>query len=645
MGTRTYASEAGNAGEGPAWLAALIDAAPLAIGFSRDGVMVDANPAYVRLFGYDHIEEIRGRSILEQIAQSHRAEIQTKIVKRARGEEPPSRYRSRGVRRDGSEFPFEVTTTRVLTPEGALTIAFISDLSEHDEAVQAARASEERFRTLSAAAFEGVFIHENGKIVLANETGTAMYGYEPGEIIGRTVADLTAPESQARAAAYVAAASTAHYEGFARRKDGSTFPVELHARSLEHQGRKTRVAVIRDVTEHKRIEAEQRALAERVRHAQKLESLGMLAGGVAHDFNNILTIVTNRLTLLRNDAKLDDAALGHIDTIANAVDRAADLCRQMLAYAGKATLVSEAIDLSALVADMSSMLELSMSKKVTLTRDLATHLPMTLGDPTQIRQVIMNLVINASEAIGEAAGTVRVSTGSCDLGADAFSRSAAGGDPEPGKYVYLRVEDDGIGMDAETVAQMFDPFFTTKFVGRGLGMAAVLGIVRGHSGVIEVDSTPGKGTCIRVYFPVQVVENSQKPSPAPARARGEGVVLVVDDEHAVRASTQLLLQELGFEAVLARDGVEALDILKDARHHVDVVLLDATMPRMAGAETLQEIRKLAPRIPVVLSSGYLTSGSESRAVYGTMADALLAKPYTVDELLESLTRAMRHGRK
>ena len=644
MGMRTYANDARDAGEGHAWLAALIDEAPLAIGFSRDGVMVDANPAYVRLFGYGSIAEIRGRSILEQIAQSHRAEIQGRVAKRARGEESQSRYRSRGVRRDGSEFPFEVTTTRVLTPDGALTIAFISDLSEHDEAVFAARASEERFRTLAAAAFEGVFIHEAGRIVLANEAGAAMYGYEPEEIIGRTVAELTARESQERTAAYQAAELTAHYEGFARRKDGSTFPVELHARSLEHQGKKTRVAVIRDVTERKRIEAEQRALAERVRHAQKLESLGMLAGGVAHDFNNILTIVTNRLALLRNDAKLGDAALGHIDTIANAVERAGELCRQMLAYAGKATLVSEAIELSALVADMSSMLELSISKKVTLARELATNLPMALGDPTQIRQVIMNLVINASEAIGEAAGTVRVSTGVSDLGAEAFARSAAGGDPKPGKYVYLRVDDDGIGMNAQTVAQMFDPFFTTKFVGRGLGMAAVLGIVRGHSGAIEVDSTPGKGTSIRVFFPVQAVEKSRKPSPAPARARGEGVVLVVDDEQAVRASTQLLLQELGFEAVLARDGVEALDILKDGRHHIDVVLLDATMPRMAGAETLQEIRKLAPRIPVVLASGYLTSGSESRSMYGTMADALLAKPYSVDELLESLNRAMRHGR-
>ncbi|MGH7329689.1 MAG: response regulator, partial [Polyangiaceae bacterium] len=320
-------------------------------------------------------------------------------------------------------------------------------------------------------------------------------------------------------------------------------------------------------------------------------------------------------------------------------------CRQMLAYAGKATLVSEAVDLSALVADMSSMLELSVSKKVTFARELAVSLPMVVGDPTQIRQVIMNLVINASEAIGEAAGTVRVSTGAGELGADAFARSAAGGDPKPGKYAYFCVEDDGIGMDAPTVAQMFDPFFTTKFVGRGLGMAAVLGIVRGHSGVIDVESTPGKGTRVRIFFPAHAIDKPRAPSPAPVLARGEGVVLVVDDEQAVRASTQLLLQELGFEAVLARDGVEALDILRTESHGIDVVLLDATMPRMAGAETLREIRKLAPRVPVILSSGYLTAGSEARTASGIMADAVLAKPYTVEELLESLNRAMRHARK
>ena len=199
-------------------------------------------------------------------------------------------------------------------------------------------------------------------------------------------------------------------------------------------------------------------------------------------------------------------------------------------------------------------------------------------------------------------------------------------------------------MDAQTVAQMFDPFFTTKFVGRGLGMAAVLGIVRGHAGVIDVESAPRTGTRIRTFFPAQAVERSAKPSPAPVLARGEGVVLVVDDEQAVRASTQLLLQELGFEAVLARDGVEALDILRNGPYRIDVVLLDATMPRMAGAETLREIRKIAPKVPVVLASGYLTAGSEGRSVHGTTADAVLAKPYTVEELLESLTRAMRHAR-
>jgi two-component system cell cycle sensor histidine kinase/response regulator CckA len=630
-----------------AWLQALFDESPMAIGFSRDGVMLDANAAYVSLLGYGSVAELRGRSILEQIAPSHRARIDEMVAQRARGQGPPHRYQSRGLRKDGSEFPFEITTTRVVVPDGPLTIAFITDLSERDAALEALRASEERFRTLSAGAFEGVFLHADGKIVLANETGAAMYGFDAASIIGVSLRELTAPESHELVADHVRRGTTAPYEGVARRKDGSTFVAEVLGRTLLHQGRPTRVTIIRDVTERRRLEGEQRALAERMRQGQKLESLGVLAGGVAHDFNNILTVIANGVALAKREGGLGPAA-AHLDAIALAAERAADLCRQMLAYAGKAALVREAVDLSAIVAEMSSMLEISVAKKATLVRELAPALPSFLGDATQIRQIAMNLVLNASEAIGATRGTVRVSTGMGTYAAEAFARSPAGGEPKGGAYVYLEVRDDGVGMDEATVAQMFDPFFTTKFVGRGLGMAAVLGIVRGHAGAIDVETAPGVGTRIRIYFPVSAAAHPiASARPAAEELKGEGLVLVVDDEKNVRISTQLLLQEFGFEVIVARDGVEAIALFEAQSGRIGAVLLDLTMPRMDGLETLKELRRIAPGVPVVLTSGYGATPpglSEIGAEPGVAPDAVLAKPYAAAQLVGTLQQVMRAAR-
>ena len=623
------------------WLQALFDESPVAIGFSRDGVMLDANPAYVRLFGHESATELRGRSILEQIAPSHRADVRERVAQRARGERlPPERYQSRGLRKDGTEFPFEVTTTRVVVPDGPLVIAFISDVSEREDALRALIASEERFRILSAAAFEGVFVHAEGKILLANEAGAAMYGFDPASLVGASLMDLTDPASRAVVAEHLRSGSAEPYEGIARRKDGSTFVAEVRGRTLSHQGRPTRVTVIRDVTERKRIETEQRALEERVRQAQKLESLGVLAGGVAHDFNNILTVISNGVALAKRDAVLGAASPAHLDAIALAAKRATELCRQMLAYAGKARLQRESVDLSAVVGEMSSMLEASVSKKATLVRELAPGLPRLLGDATQIRQIVMNLVINASEAISAPHGTIRISTGTGTYEAESFARSAAGGELKVGEYVWLEVEDDGVGMDAQTRAQMFDPFFTTKFVGRGLGMAAVLGIVRGHEGAIDVESRPGHGTRIRVFFPASSAEPDRATSAPASQVRGEGLVLVVDDEKNVRISTEFLLRGFGFDVIAARDGAEAIEVFRSESRRIDVVLLDLTMPRMDGIETMRELRRIAPEARVVLTSGYGSVDLEEETKRGEGPNAILPKPYAAERLLATLREVM-----
>jgi PAS domain S-box-containing protein len=629
------------------WLQALFEETPMAIGFSRDGIMLDANAAYVHLFGYDSVAELRGRSVLEQVATSHRAHIVQMITQRARGAALPERYESRGLRKDGTEFPFDITTTRVTLEDGPLTIAFISDTTERAMALDAMRASEEKFRTLSDAAFEGVFIHTGGKIILANEAGAEMFGSDASSLVGTSLLDHASPESRATVAENVRRGVTEPYDAVGLRKDGTSFIAELRGRSLALQGASARVTIIRDVTELRRVEAEQRALAERVRHAQKLESLGVLAGGVAHDFNNLLTVIANGVALAKRDSAAGRALDVHLDTIALASERAADLCRQMLAYAGKAAFAHEAVDLSALVNEMSSMLEVSVDKKAALVRELGRELPLVLGDATQIRQVVMNLVINAAEAIGGARGTVRVSTGAATYDADALARSVAGGDPRPGPYVHIEVRDDGIGMDPKTLAQMFDPFFTTKFMGRGLGMAAVLGIVRGHAGAIEVESSPGEGTRIRVCFPASAEARLGESSIPANEPEGTGVVLVVDDERSIRASTGMLLEGFGYEVLTAADGVEAVEVFGAESARIGAVLLDLTMPRMSGVEALAEIRRMAPDVPIVLTSGYGDAALETSRTGARPAlapDAVLAKPYGSDELLTTLRRIMQRAR-
>jgi len=613
----------------------------LAIGFSRDGVVPDANPAYARLFGYDGVAELRGRPLLEQIAPSHRPQIVELLAQRARGDSLPHRYQTRGLRKDGTEFPFEVSTARVVVADGPLLIAFIADVSEREDALQALKASEERFRTLSAAALEGVFLHTDGKIVLANEAGAAMYGFDPASMVGASLMELTAPESRALVADHIQRGATEPYEGIALRRDESTFIAEVRGTTLSHQGRPTRVAIIRDITERKRMEAEQRALGERIQQAQKLESLGVLAGGVAHDFNNILTIIMNGVALAKREAGVGQKYAYHLDAVALAAGRAAELCRQMLAYAGKARLSQEPVELSALVEDTWRMLEASISKKATLEQELAPGLPTLLGDPTQIRQIVMNLVLNASEAIAGPQGTIRISTGAGTYDASAFARSVAGDALKAGRYVWLEVRDDGVGMDAPTVAQMFDPFFTTKFVGRGLGMASVLGMVRGHGGAIDVESSPGRGTRVRVFFPASTLEPARSALAPTPELRGQGVVLVVDDEKNVLLSTDLLLRGFGFEVVVARDGAEAVGVFRARAAEIDVVLLDLTMPRMNGLETLRQLRCIAPAVPVILTSGYGEGPFDDEPKRGEGPDAVLPKPYAAEHLLATIQRVMR----
>lgn len=380
-------------------------------------------------------------------------------------------------------------------------------------------------------------------------------------------------------------------------------------------------------------------MESKLQETQKLESLGVLAGGIAHDFNNLLTGVLGNATLAASEMPEGSPAHAFLAQIEKAASRAADLCRQMLAYSGKGRFDVKALDLNALIRETMSLLGISISKRARLDFDFASSLPAVLADATQLRQIVMNLVINASESLGERDGTVRVATGTEHLDAAALSTANAAPDAHEGNFVFLEVSDTGSGMEPDVLKRIFDPFFTTKFTGRGLGLAAVLGIVRGHHGALTVTSTLGSGTCFRVMLPAsdKIAESDAAPE-LPEQWRGSGTVLVVDDEDTVRHVAMRLLGYLGFETVAAADGREAMKLLPSLGE-LQFVFLDLTMPHMDGQQTLREMRKLRPDLRVLIMSGFSTEDVATRFQNDRFVD-FIQKPFNLGQTREKIRRLL-----
>lgn len=398
-----------------------------------------------------------------------------------------------------------------------------------------------------------------------------------------------------------------------------------------------------DITARKQAEEERRRLEAQLQHTQKLESLGILAGGIAHDFNNLLTGILGYADLALLELPPDSPVRQYISEAANGARRAAELTRQMLAYSGKGRFVVEPLDLSAVVREMAPLLQISVSKRCHLLFDLKPGLPLVEADATQVRQVVMNLVINASEAIGEHDGRVAIATGvrSCDRAV--LAQTYLDENLPEGPYVFLEVKDDGCGMSEETRARIFDPFYTTKFTGRGLGLSAVLGIVRGHRGAIQCQSEPGQGTTFRALFPASSTAGplgEKRPRPR-SDWRGSGTVLVVDDEPSVRGLARRMLETMGFAVLTAADGRQAVETVRSAGHRLRLVLLDLTMPNLDGVEALRELRRMGSDVKVVLSSGYGEQTALSRFADLGLA-GFVQKPYRYDDLLASVRQALGH---
>jgi PAS domain S-box-containing protein len=365
-----------------------------------------------------------------------------------------------------------------------------------------------------------------------------------------------------------------------------------------------------------------RELEEQFRDAQKFETVGALAAGVAHDFNNLLTSIMGNASLILGELPPESGYRDRLRDVVHASHRAADLTRQLLAYSGKARHFMQKVELSGLVRRNRELIEAAIPKKIALRLQLAPDLPFIEADANQVQQIVLNLVNNAAEAIGEEIGTIAIETGL---------------DPEGG--VFLDVADTGCGMDPETRARIFEPFFTTKFTGRGLGLAAVSGIVRGHKAAIRVTSAPNQGSAFHVCFPGEVaVSKGAQPDSAASADSGPYTVLVVDDEEMVRRVAQAALEIRGHKVLMADNGLEAIRVAAD-HPEIAIVLLDLTMPVMGGEEAIDRILALRPGVKVIVSTGY--GHREATARFGRKNVAgFLQKPYTAKQLADKIAAAL-----
>ncbi len=430
-------------------------------------------------------------------------------------------------------------------------------------------------------------------------------------------------------------------------KDGTEIDVSISSAPI-HNGHGEivgAVGVVEDVTERKRAEQERRELEAKIQHAQKLESLGVLAGGIAHDFNNLLVGVLGNAELALLEMPSDGPLRAVVGEIRDAAVRASELTNQMLAYSGKGQFLVRRIDLNELIRDIGQLLRVSISKNVTLSYRLADDLPAVRADASQVRQVVMNLITNASDAIGDAAGRITLRTAAREIRRGDLSGADPPQEPPAGRYVCLEVADTGCGMDEKTRRRLFEPFFTTKFTGRGLGMAAVLGIVRGHRGAIDFESDPGRGTTFRVLLPaceaeLATAEEPKWPEPAETQWQGSGTVLVVDDEAMVCKVAKMMLERMGFAVLTACNGQEGLEVFRRHADEVVAVLLDMTMPRMSGSETFREMRRIRPDVKVVVSSGYSEQDAASQFA-GALPTAFLHKPFDMEVMAARFREVVR----
>ncbi|MBN1343085.1 MAG: PAS domain S-box protein [Phycisphaerae bacterium] len=592
---------------------ALVDHSLQGLVILQDGRVVFANQAFSDMCGYSQ-EEMAALSpdqVARTVSEEDRERVRTWYADRQEHRPAPERCEYRMTRKDGSLLWMEVHASPVEYRGRPAIQAAMVDITRRKTAAEALLESEERYRTLVENATDIIYTVDikTGRITSVNRAVEAILGYAVEEVVGVNIDNyLTERQRELSNAAgrqKLEGMPHTRYEIEVPAKDGHVVPMEINSWLLHEYGQPVAFqGVARDITQRKRAEAERQRLDVKIQQAQKMESLAVLAGGVAHDFNNLLTSVLANASFLLGDVPPDSPMREPLEIIEQSAHQASELTNQMLAYSGRGAFIIERVDLSRLVQDMKHLLKSIVPKGGRLAYDLADDVCAVEADPSQLRQVLMNLVINASEAISGGPGTITVSTGCLEADRSYLDRALLDpGDLPEGAYSYLEISDTGCGMGEDTMAKIFDPFFSKKFTGRGLGLAAVSGIVRGHRGTIAVTSQPGHGSTFRVLLPCSPApsEDSRGREMPCERCRGADTVLMIGGSADDREDAREILGRMGLDLLTSDEGREGLGIFLEHAETICLVLLDSTLPDRQAEEILLELRGIRPSARIILS--------------------------------------------
>ncbi len=522
------------------------------------------------------------------------------------------------------------------------------ELAERKRTEEFLKASEEKFRSLVENSFDVIFVLDSsGVFLFVSPSWEIHFGHPAASVVGQQFDSFVHPDDTPQCAAYLRqvmesgrAAASPNYRVKHANGSWSLF-IANGTLYRDPSGQALYIGIGHDISDEKRLEEERLNLERQFLHAQKLESLGIMAGGIAHDFNNLLTVIIGNLELSGMQLDGTSQVAIRIEQAMQASLRAADLTRQMLAYSGKGVFELKKLDLNHLIKENSDLFRTTVPKSITMTTEISTTLPPVLGDAGQMQQVIMNLITNAAEAIGCEPGNIMIATSVEDCDRTLLQQSRLEQKPPPGRYVSIDVTDSGCGMNEETQRRIFEPFYTTKFTGRGLGMASVMGIIKSHNGAIILYSEQGFGSTFKVLLPICTGQQSLSLSVpinnilSKLHRTTAGTVLVVDDEELVREVCGEYLKDMGLQTLSAADGKEAVELFSRHIHNISLVILDLTMPHMDGVSTLRALRQLQPDIKVIISSGHSTQ-TTATVFSADKPDRFIQKPFQMQELQEMI---------